>query len=78
MIGRMVDVHADLDTITACCGGTVVACHPRAWTRHHTITDPTHVTTDGSFETVVQSVRHSRLDRRRAEPELSNLVRRTW
>jgi transposase len=44
VIGRMVDVHADLETVTARCGGAVVACHPRAWTRHQTITDPTHVT----------------------------------
>jgi hypothetical protein len=43
VIGRMVDVHADLDTVTARCGGSIVACHSRAWTRHQTITDPAHV-----------------------------------
>jgi hypothetical protein len=45
VIGRMVDVHADLDTVTARCAGTLVACHPRAWTRQRTITDPAHVAT---------------------------------
>jgi len=42
-IGRMVDVTADLDTVTARCHGTVVACHPRSWARRQTITDPAHV-----------------------------------
>lgn len=42
-IGRMIDIHADLDTVTARCHGTPVACHPRSWARRQTITDPAHV-----------------------------------
>jgi hypothetical protein len=43
VIGRMIDVTADLDTVTARCGGTLVACHPRSWARRQTISDPAHV-----------------------------------
>jgi len=43
VIGRMVDIHADLDTVTAHCDGTVVASHSRIWAHHQTVTDPTHV-----------------------------------
>nr|WP_101463869.1 IS21 family transposase [Nocardia fluminea] len=45
MIGRMVDVHADLDTVTARCDGLLVASHHRAWSTKQTITDPAHVDT---------------------------------
>jgi transposase len=45
MIGRMIDVHADLDTVTARHEGTVVACHRRSWARRQTISDPAHVAT---------------------------------
>ncbi len=45
MIGRMVDVHADLDTVAARCEGHVVASHRRAWSTRQTITDPAHVET---------------------------------
>lgn len=43
VIGRMVDVTADLDTVTARCGGTQVARHSRSWARRQTVTDPAHV-----------------------------------
>jgi hypothetical protein len=43
MIGRMIDVRADLDTVTARCGSVLVACHRRSWARRQTITDPAHV-----------------------------------
>ncbi|MEQ4210205.1 IS21 family transposase [Actinopolymorpha sp. B9G3] len=45
VIGRMIDVHADLDTVTGHCDGTLVASHPRSWARRQTITDPAHVQT---------------------------------
>jgi hypothetical protein len=44
-IGRMIDVQADLDTVTGRCDGAVIACHPRSWAWHQTITDPAHVAT---------------------------------
>jgi Mu transposase-like protein/integrase-like protein len=43
MIGRMVDTHADLDTVTAHCDGAVVATHARVWAHRQTVTDPAHV-----------------------------------
>jgi transposase len=42
VIGRRVEVHADLDTVTVDCGGRVVAAHERCWARHQSITDPDH------------------------------------
>lgn len=40
-IGRIVQVTADLDTVTA--GGVVLARHERRWARHQVFTDPAHV-----------------------------------
>jgi hypothetical protein len=45
MIGRLIDVHADLDVVTGRCEGTLVASHQRSWARRQTISDPTHVAT---------------------------------
>ncbi|GAB3359571.1 hypothetical protein GCM10027360_20640 [Amycolatopsis echigonensis] len=45
VIGRMVDVAADLDRVRVRCEGRVVAEHPRVWARGTTITDPVHVET---------------------------------
>jgi hypothetical protein len=42
-IGRMVDIHADLQTVTVHLDGLVLARHPRAWGSAHVITDPEHV-----------------------------------
>ncbi len=45
VIGRMVEVHADLDTVTVTCDGRAVATHQRCWATAQTITDPDHVAT---------------------------------
>lgn len=42
VVGRFVEVVADLSTVTVTCSGTVVARHSRCWARHQTITDPGH------------------------------------
>jgi transposase len=42
VIGRMVDVRADLEQVTATCEGRLVACHDRSWVAHQTVTDPEH------------------------------------
>jgi transposase len=55
MIGRMVDVHADLKVVTARCDGRLVASHPRAWTRGQTVTDSAHVTTAARLREQFQS-----------------------
>jgi hypothetical protein len=43
VIGRLVDVSADLDRVRVRVDGRVVADHPRTWARGLTITDPAHV-----------------------------------
>ena len=43
MIGRMVEVAADLDRVRVRCEGRVVAEHARVWARGATVTDPAHV-----------------------------------
>lgn len=42
VVGRFVDVVADLTTVTITCAGAVVGRHQRCWARHQTITDPAH------------------------------------
>jgi transposase len=42
VVGRFVDVVADLTHVTITCAGTVVGRHDRCWARHQTITDPVH------------------------------------
>jgi transposase len=41
-IGRLVDVVADLETVTVFCAGQSVARHERSWAPHQSITDPAH------------------------------------
>jgi transposase len=42
VIGRRIEVVADLDRVRVHCEGKVVADHERVWARHQTITDPEH------------------------------------
>jgi transposase len=42
VIGRRVEVAADLDRVRVFCDGRVVADHERIWARHQTLTDPAH------------------------------------
>jgi transposase len=43
VIGRRVEVVADLARVRVFCDGQVVADHARVWARHQTISDPVHV-----------------------------------
>ena len=45
VIGRIVDVSADLERVRAHLGGRVVADHTRVWARGATVTDPGHAQT---------------------------------
>lgn len=40
VIGRIVQVSADLERVRVLCEGTLVADHPRCWARHQSLTDP--------------------------------------
>jgi len=42
VIGRFVDIHAGLETVSITCAGTPVGLHQRCWSSHQTITDPAH------------------------------------
>jgi hypothetical protein len=43
VIGRRIEVIADLDRVRAVCEGKIVADHERVWAAHQTISDPEHV-----------------------------------
>jgi transposase len=43
VIGRRIEVTADLDRVKVACQGRVVADHERAWAWHQTLSDPEHV-----------------------------------
>lgn len=45
VIGRMVEVLADLNRVRVRLDGGIVADHARVWARGSTITDPVHVQT---------------------------------
>jgi transposase len=42
VIGRRIEVVADLEQVRAFCDGKLVARHERIWARHQTLTDPAH------------------------------------
>jgi transposase len=42
VIGRRIEVHADLGRVRAYCEGRLVADHPRVWARHQSLTLPEH------------------------------------
>jgi transposase len=43
VIGRRIEVLADLDRVRAFCDGHLVADHERTWAIHQTLSDPAHV-----------------------------------
>jgi hypothetical protein len=43
VIGRRVEVVADLARVRVFCDGNLVADHQRLWAKHQTVSDPTHV-----------------------------------
>lgn len=60
MIGRFVDVTADLSRVEVRHEGRLVAAHDRAWARGQTVTDPAHV--------VAAKVLREQFQRPRTEP----------
>jgi transposase len=42
VVGRRIEVVADLERVRAFCGGKLVADHERIWARHQTLTDEAH------------------------------------
>jgi transposase len=62
MIGRRVEVVADLARVRVMCDGKVVADHDRVWAWHQTISDPDHVA-------AAKSLRRNRISVVRPAPE---------
>ncbi len=42
VVGRRIEVHADLDRVWVTCEGAIVADHARVWAQHQTITEAEH------------------------------------
>ena len=51
VIGRRVDVHADLGRVRVFCDGNLVADHERVWARHQTLSLPEHVAAAAALRT---------------------------
>ena len=62
MIGRMVDVTADLDRVKVRIDGRVLADHARVWARGMTITDPTHVQQAAALRAAFKTPRTATID----------------
>jgi transposase len=62
VIGRRIDVHADLDRVWVTCQGAIVADHARVWARHQTLTDLEH-------SVAAKLLRHGRADLLRPVPD---------
>jgi transposase len=43
VVGRRVELAADLDRVRVWCDGRLVADHARCWARHQTLSDPAHL-----------------------------------
>jgi hypothetical protein len=43
VVGRRVEIRADLERVWVWCDGRLVADHVRCWARHQTLSDPAHL-----------------------------------
>jgi hypothetical protein len=59
VIGRFVDVHADIARVEVRHEARLVAAHDRVWARGMTLTDPAHVATAKVLREQYQLPRHS-------------------
>ncbi len=57
VIGRLVDVTADLESVRVRADGRLVADHQRVWARGATVTDPAHVDTAAALRRQFQQPR---------------------
>ncbi len=69
VIGRRVEVIADLDRVRVFCGGRAVADHERIWAWHQTLSDPEHVSAAKAMRQeragVLRSVTEPEVEQRR-------------
>jgi transposase len=69
VIGRRVEIIADLERVRVLCEGKVVADHDRLWARHQTVSDPAHVA-------AAKTLRQQRITILRPAPEPEVELRR--
>jgi transposase len=74
-VGRRVEVIADLDLVRVSCAGQVVACHPRCWADHQTITDPDHAQAAAMLRQARQMAGHRPADTPVAHRDLADYDR---
>jgi hypothetical protein len=74
VIGRLVDVHAGLDTVQVTLEGRTVGSHLRCWGRHAIITDPAHVATAKTLRTAYQQPRPATEERESSQDLLRDLA----
>ena len=65
MVGRRVDVHADLARVWATCDGKLVAEHQRVWATHQTVSDFEHLV-------AAKALQRDRADLVKPVPEVRN------
>ena len=75
VVGRRVQVSADLERVRATCEGQVVADHARCWARRQTITDPTHAQAAAALRRERVAVLRRDLDQRVETRALSDYDR---
>ena len=68
MIGRRIEVAADLARVRVLCEGQVVADHQRIWAWHQSISDPVHMA-------AARALRRQRVTALRRPPEPEVQVR---
>jgi transposase len=56
VIGRQIEVVADLERVRVFSGGQCVADHERIWAHHQTISDPAHVAAAGALRGVHRAI----------------------
>jgi hypothetical protein len=68
VIGRRIDVHADLGRVWATCEGRLVADHHRLWATHQTVSDFEHLV-------AAKALQRGRADLGKPPPETTVQVR---
>jgi transposase len=58
VIGRRIEVIADLDRVRALCEGKLVADHERIWAAHQTISEPAHIVAATALRRIRISLLH--------------------
>ena len=75
VVGRRVQVEADLEQVVVTCGGNVVAAHGRCWARRQTISDPDHVASAAALRAALRARPAAPVDTQVAHRDLADYDR---